>query len=657
MGCAFKGAGERWKMTLFKQISILVTLAFLGLFVLVGIGNIQQSGKFLRGQLQTTAQDTATVLGISISTTGSSEDKAALDTLFSAVFDSGYYSEIRLVTMSGQIVHEKQRKLEMQDVPDWFINAIPLSSATGTAEVISGWIPFGKIELTLHPGFAYANLYSSLTTSLIWFSLLFLVVLSLLWFMLHVLLKPLREINKQANAIHENKFIQQTSLPKTLELRRVVEAMNRLIAKVQNVFEDQEKTLSKYQSLLYVDKLSGLGNRNYMMSKLESVLHESTSFSGSMVMIKIQSLAQLKEQQGYADADAAVKFLADLMSKHSKESDLEGYHARMSDDEFSMLLSDDIKSAEHTINRIFERFILKFGPTTGEATLSLVAGLTEVHSGRGISEILAELDLALTRSLMEGPYSSHKNIPTHLLLPQGKMQWRNWLQQTMDENKFYLVEQAVIDMQQQVIQHEVFIRANDANNNVIPAGVFMPMVLALGRGIDIDKQVFKLLEQSADKVSDSEPLALNLSATFFAQADAFVEFKQLLDHFKQGSNRLCIETTHATFLQSPDMCLLISEMVKQAGQRFGFDQFDLNGSMKILQEIRPNYIKVSAQVLDEISGEAVSAAYQALRTLTRTLDIQLIAVGVDDQALYERLQRLNIDAAQGNLLSEAREVV
>ena len=63
------------------------------------------------------------------------------------------------------------------------------------------------------------------------------------------------------------------------------------------------------------------------------------------------------------------------------------------------------------------------------------------------------------------------------------------------------------------------------------------------------------------------------------------------------------------------------------------------------------------QVLDEISGEAVSAAYQALRTLTRTLDIQLIAVGVDDQALYERLQRLNIDAAQGNLLSQAREVM
>ncbi len=643
-------------MTLFKQISILVTLAFLGLFVLVGIGNIQQSGKFLRGQLQTTAQDTATVLGISISITGSSEDKAALDTLFNAVFDSGYYSEIRLVTMDGLVVHEKQRKLEMQDVPDWFINAIPLSSATGTAEVISGWIPFGKIELTLHPGFAYANLYSSLKMSLIWFSLLFLVVLSLLWFLLHVLLKPLREINKQANAIHENKFIQQSSLPKTLELRRVVEAMNRLIAKVQNVFEDQEKTLSKYQSLLYVDKLSGLGNRNYMMSKLESVLHESTSFSGSMVMIKIQSLDQLREQQGYADADSAIEFLAELMGKHS-EGVADEYHARMSDDEFSMLLPDDIKSSEHIINRIFERFILKFGPTTGDATLSLVAGLTEVHSGRGISEVLAELDLALTSSLMEGPYSSHKNVPTHLILPQGKMQWRNWLQQTVDENKFYLVEQAVIDMQQQVIQHEVFIRANDANNNVIPAGVFMPMVLALGRGIDIDKQVFKLLEQCADKVSDGEPLALNLSATFFAQADAFVEFKQLLDHFKQGSNRLCIETTHATFLQSPDMCLLISEMVKQAGQRFGFDQFDLNGSMKILQEIRPNYIKVSAQVLDEISGEAVSAAYQALRTLTRTLDIQLIAVGVDNQALYERLQRLNIDAAQGNLLSQAREVM
>ena len=644
-------------MTLFKQISILVTLAFLGLFVLVEVGNIQQSGKFLRGQLQTTAQDTATVLGISISTTGSSEDKAALDTLFSAVFDSGYYSQIRLVTMEGVVFHEKQRKLEMQSVPDWFIKAVPLSSAKGSAEVISGWVPFGKIELTLHPGFAYANLYSSLKTSLIWFSLLFLVALSLLWFLLHILLKPLREVNKQANAIHENKFIQQTALPKTLELRRVVEAMNRLISKVQNVFEDQEKTLSRYQSLLYVDRLSGLGNRNYMVSKLEEALHEGSSFSGSMAIIKIQSLDQLREQKGYEDADAAVKYLAELMTKQNVETTLVEYHARVSDDEFSMLLPVEIKQSEHLINRIFERFILKLGPTTDEVAVSLVAGLTEVHSGREMSEILAELDLALTHSSMEGPYSSHKNVPTHLVLPQGKMQWRNWLQQTIDENKFYLVVQAVVDMQQKIIQHEVFIRANDVNDHVIPAGIFMPMVLALGRGTDIDKQVFKLLMDCADKVSDDVPMALNLSATFFSQADALVEFKQLLEHFKQGTNRLCVETTHAAFLQSPDMCLLVSEMVKQAGQRFGFDQFDLNGSMKILREVRPDYIKVSAKVLDEISGEAVSAAYQALRILTRTLDIQLIAVGVDDQALYERLQLLNIDAAQGNLLSQTREVM
>lgn len=644
-------------MTLFKQISMLVTLAFLGLFVLVGIGNIQQSGKFLRGQLQTTAQDTATVLGISISTTGSSEDKAALDTLFSAVFDSGYYSQIRLVTMEGEVFHEKQRKLEIQSVPDWFIKAVPLSSAKGSAEVISGWVPFGKIELTLHPGFAYANLYSSLKTSLIWFSSLFLVALSLLWFLLHVLLKPLREVNKQANAIHENKFIQQTTLPKTLELRRVVEAMNRLISKVQNVFEDQENTLSKYQSLLYIDRLTGLGNRNYMVSRLEEALHESNSFSGSMAIIKIQSLDQLREQKGYEDADAAVNYLAELMTKQSVDTALIEHHARVSDDEFSLLLPVEIKQSEHIVNRIFERFILKLGPTTDEVAVSLVAGLTEVHSGREMSEILAELDLALTHSSMEGPYSSHKNVPTHLTLPQGKMQWRNWLQQTIDNNEFYLVEQAVVDMRQNIIQHEVLIRANDINDHVIPAGVFMPMVLALGRGTDIDKQVFKLLMDCADKLSNDAPMTLNLSATFFSQADALVEFKQLLGHINNGPKRLCVETTHAAFLQSPDMCLLVSEMVKKAGQRFGFDQFNLNDSMKVLQEIRPDYIKVSAKVLDEISGEAVSAAYQALRTLTHTLDIQLIAVGVDDQALYDRLQSLNIDAAQGNLLSQTREVM
>jgi len=178
-------------MTLFKQIALLIFFAFLLLFTLVNVDTFQKSGLFLRGQLQTSAQDTATVLGISISQTQSGKDIAALETLFNAVFDSGYYSDIRLVSTDGKIIHQKGRKLEVRGVPNWFISVVPLGQVIGKANVMQGWIPLGQLELTLHPGFAYANLYNNLVTNSLWFLTLFVLSLILIWYILHILLKPL----------------------------------------------------------------------------------------------------------------------------------------------------------------------------------------------------------------------------------------------------------------------------------------------------------------------------------------------------------------------------------------------------------------------------------------------------------------------------------
>ena len=53
----------------------------------------------------------------------------------------------------------------------------------------------------------------------------------------------------------------------------------------------------------------------------------------------------------------------------------------------------------------------------------------------------------------------------------------------------------------------------------------------------------------------------------------------------------------------------------------------------------------------------IPAGYQALRTIVKTMDIQLIAVAVDSQAIHDHLHQLGIDAMQGNLLGAPEEYV
>ncbi|NIO39277.1 MAG: hypothetical protein GTO41_03175, partial [Burkholderiales bacterium] len=72
----------------------------------------------------------------------------------------------------------------------------------------------------------------------------------------------------------------------TLELKRVVEAMNLMVSKVQSIFDDQEQTLDRYQQLLYRDKLTGLGNRRYLLDQLQQSLADETGMHASMAIIK-----------------------------------------------------------------------------------------------------------------------------------------------------------------------------------------------------------------------------------------------------------------------------------------------------------------------------------------------------------------------------------
>ncbi len=640
-------------MTLFKQVALLVSLVFMLLVVVTTIADYRRTGEFIETQLQSVAQDMATTLGVTISNSINDDDKATLETLFNAVFDSGYYSQIELVASDGATIHKKQQYLQSEGVPHWFIALIPLEPATGTTQVMKGWMPMGQLSVTLHPGLSYRMMYESLQATLLWFCVLFCIGLAVLWYLLLILLRPLSSVKNQADAIHSNQFIQQDILPKTLELRSVVEAMNSMVAKVKQVFDDQERTLGRYQELLYVDSLTGLGNKKFIVSQLDRLQAEDASYHGSLAVIKIQALAQYRDRHGYEKAEAPVKMLADILKQHFDQNDQQQI-AHSTDDEFALLVPADTDSTRQQIIVLFDEYKSQVEIQNLDESLTLNAGISNIQAGRNPGDVFAEVDFALTQASAVGPYKIHEMVSTQLALPQGKMQWRSWLEQVLSSDRLYLVSQLVLDTEGSAIQQEVFVRLKNDNGQIVPAGMFMPMAMSLGFGLAIDKAVFKLVSEISLKHTEV-PVALNLTSSFFSHADAYEEFNQLMRLLQQHSVGLCVEASHYVVNQYPTVCAQVAERVRQSGYSFGIDNLDLASSLQVLQMVRPDYVKVNAKTLYDMTTGDVPAGYQALRTLTDTMDIRLIAVAVDSQELYDRLQQLGVDAMQGNLLSETRE--
>ena len=641
-------------MTLFKQIALIISIGFLVLLVLISMDNFQRTSHFVETQMKTSAQDVATTLGIAISTTNSGNDKASLEAYFNAMFDSGYYSKIRLVKPDNTIIHQKERPLSIDHIPSWFTQLVPLSISVGKASIRQGWVVLGTLEVTAHPALAYSELYGNVKRSLTWFVVLFLLILAVLWFDLHVLLRPLARIKEQANAIHENRFIKQTKLPKTVELRSVVVAMNHMIAKVQKIFVEQEQTLARFHALTYTDELTGMPNRKFLLSQLEACTAEESNFNGSIILFKIHNLIEVNEEEGYLKADTCIHNLVEIFNRRSGQNTDEQF-ARISEDEFALLAPINVEGADEAAHEILKDF--RAAIADEPIDVCLVSASTAVQSGQKIGRILADLDMALSQSLVGGRYAYRRAGETDLILPQGKSEWRLWFKEKLSNNGFYLVGQPVFNAQQEIIQRELFIRVNDSKQQVISAGIFMPMAQVLGFDLEVDRMVFQLLSKLLDKESSESSYALNLSMSFFQRADALNEFNSLINSFKNRPQKLYVEASHQAFLKSPQMFKQIAEAVKSSGNRFGIDRLDLNISMDTLQVIQPSYVKVSARLLEDLSQKQTAGAYQALLTLTTALDIQIIAVGVDKPKLFEHLKELGIDGMQGNYLGEPGELV
>ena len=635
-------------MTLFKQIALLISTVFIVLLFIVVFNGLARTSSFQQGQLQTTAQDMATTLGIAISNLPEGNDQATLEVLFNAVFDSGYYTRIELAAVDGHIVHEKSQDLDVAGVPDWFVRLIPLAPALGTTQVMKGWTQLGQLNMVVHPGFAYTNMYQSLVTAVRWFVLIFAISMVLLWLVLRYLLSPLQRVKAQADAIHDNKFVQQKKVPTTSELKCVVEAMNLMVSKVQSIFNDQENTLNQYQQLLYRDKLTNLGNRQYLLEQLQQSLEDEASAHGCMAIIRIIGFEQLRDQRGYEVSDNLIRIMADLLRQTHVEHDAERI-SRFNDDEFAFLSATDESAVTGYIRVLFDLFqkLVQKEPYLGE--VKLLAGVCELHMGDASGKILANIDYCLSKARNKGPFTIERQLAADLDLPQGRMQWRSWLDNALQARQFFLLGQLAQANDGQAIHRELFVRVRNQQDQVIPASTFLPMVSSLGMSMEIDKEVFRLVISNPD-IDRDIPLAINLSATFFELAEAQDELDRLLNHCQQNGIKLCIEASHHVLNQHPVTRGKVSTLLRQHQHQFGIDNLDLGQPLQLLQSGQFDYVKINANTLLEMGCDDVSAGYQALRTITDTIDTRIIAVTVDSQKVYDELEALGISVMQGNFL-------
>ena len=163
----------------------------------------------------------------------------------------------------------------------------------------------------------------------------FAIVSALVIAALRILLKPLDLIRRQAIEIEKHHFNQSIPLPKTLELRQVVQSINTLTIKLAKQFREEAVAADSLRERAFRDAVPGLGNRAYFMGQINAWIAENGT--GGIMLIAVDALDDIYRIDGYSARDKMVKQIAKTIN--SKLSHVEGCSvARISATEYAVLL-------------------------------------------------------------------------------------------------------------------------------------------------------------------------------------------------------------------------------------------------------------------------------------------------------------------------------
>jgi len=645
-------------MTLRKQLFISITVIFLLLLGGSLLVNLENAQKHLKDQLAVHAEETATSLAFSLSNAardnqGDLVHSALANSMIDVIYDSGYYQTIVLYNTKKEAIIVRERLVKVEGVPQWFVDHFDVPVARGAAVVVSGWKQLGQLEVVMNPGLAYRDLWSVFLEQ----SGLFLAIALLAYILaaaaLKILLKPLHEVEKQAEAICRQEFIEQPALPRTRELRHVVMAINRMARKLKDIFSEQLNLIETLRIQSYTDSVTQLSNRNDFNARLQSVIDHQEKHSGVMVLMQLRDFSEFNNKYGREAGDECLRIIAQKLQSLFSEcteailgrrggADFAIYLPGFSLERSKALVIHYLKWAENL--DVLHGTVLHVG-------ISYTGNLTADH------QLFNEADLALSQAQSQGNntwqiYHEANGVD----VARQARHWFATLQRVLEQQSITFHYQPVFDRQQQVIASEVLCRIQDGEQ-LLNAGVFFPMVERFNLSIEFDKCILNKIAESfsVDAVENrSTLLSINLSAQTILSED-FPEWLEIfLRKNTQLAKKLVLETAAHSVAAGENQLRALCDVAKQYGTSFALDHFGVHSAtFSYLHSLPLRYLKIDRVFIKNIHQNFDNQFFvKSLSQIAHSRDVLVYAEGVETEREWIAVIESGLDGGQGFYLGK-----
>lgn len=632
-------------MSLIRQIWLLllvtVLMAFLGSF---GVWMVSARG-YLETQLRLKNADNAQSLALSLSQ--QKGDVPSMDLTVQAVFDTGFYKRITLKDAGGRVLftREADPRMGREQVPQWFVDMVPVESFPGVAQVSDGWRALGQVEVISHAGFAHEQLWQGSLKTLSLLAALGALASVVASFVVRGIRKPLNATVGQAQALMERRFI-TVEEPKVPELARLSRAMNAVVVRLKSQYDEQANMVEQLRQQAHCDALTGLSHRRHFMAQLGAALDsDEGSGSGVLYLVRIVDLGGVNRSLGHRLTDNLLQRLGAILNDVS--SGVTGAATgRLNGGDFAVCLTASelpLPQAEYYADAIRRAFAEQ------ALTASVVVGATHWRRGMSMQQVLASADSALARAESRGAFAvevAELAEPDALVL--GEDQWRQRLGSALSGRRVQLMRFPVLDAKGGLIHYECPARLQlDAGGGFEPAAQWLPMALRCGLVSQIDEAAVTLaLSQIA---ADGEARGVNLAPASLADSSFVPRLRAHLLAMPEAAHKLWLEVSESAAVDHFELVRELCKQLRPLGAKVGLEHAgERLTRIEFLFEAGLDYVKLDASVSQGVAQDAARAAFvSGTAGMLHGLGLQVYAEGVSDPHDIPALHQCGIDGVTG----------
>lgn len=439
-----------------------------------------------------------------------------------------------------------------------------------------------------------------------------------------------------------------------------VVAMGMIASLLEDEREAARLATIEIEHLAYHDALTGLPNRPLFMDRLIVALAQAgrNDQKVAVFFLDLDRFKDINDSLGHSVGDSLLKEVGDRIRGYVRQGDTV---ARFGGDEFTILFQrvDRIEHVAHVAQKLLDMMKVPFGVGDHELFIDVSIGISIYPSdGMDAETLVKNADAAMYRAKEHGRDNYQLYAPAMNDMAVERIAVETMLRKALANHELLLYYQPLLDIRtRRITSFEALIRWQHPQLGLLLPAHFISTAEMSGLIIPIGAWVLKTAcaqAKSWQKRNEGIGVAVNLSTRQFQQIGLVEQVREALERSGLDPSLLELEITESNAMQNTENGIRTLLELKALGVRISMDDFGTGySSLSYLKRFPIDTLKLDQSFVRDITtNKGDGAIATAVIAMAHSLDMKVVAEGVETEGQLAFLEEQACDHMQGFLFSE-----